>query len=39
VLHDLTGGYRVSFVLAFISISIALLPFWQRLALKDHAGK
>jgi MFS family permease len=39
VLHDLTGGYRVSFVLAFISVSIALLRFWQQPALKDHAGK
>jgi len=39
VLHDFSGGYRVSFMLAFASISIAVLPFWQRSALKHHAGK
>ncbi len=28
VLHDLTGGYRASFLLAMVCVVVAALPFW-----------
>jgi MFS family permease len=33
VLHDLTGGYRASFVLAMVCVVLAAAPFWTTRAL------
>ena len=33
LLHDLSGGYRASFVLSMISVLLAAAPFWTSSAL------
>jgi MFS family permease len=33
VLHDVTGGYRASFVLAMVCVGLASMPFWTSDAL------
>ncbi len=39
VLHDLTGGYRASFVLSMVCVAIAALPFWTSNTLDTTAPK
>ena len=37
LLHDLTGGYRASFIFSMFSVLIAVVPFWTSPALKRFA--
>ena len=37
VLYDLTGGYRVGFIVSIIALSIAALPFWLVRELREQA--
>lgn len=39
VLHDLTGGYRASFVLSMVCVAIAASPFWASNALDTSVQK
>jgi len=39
LLHDLSGGYRPSFVFSVCSLFIAGLPFWRVPELRDFRAR